>query len=91
MWIAFFALRVLRVWIVALDQASLYSVLIRAGDALVKHQMEVWMRTERCIPFSAVSSEIVSDIQKMPEWLLIDTSPHPVFLPERLRATELLL
>ena len=76
------ALRVLKEWMLPVDQTLLQHVNILAGGALVHYQIKEWLTKGRCTLRSAAASGLVRDIQGLGEWLHTETSLRPFYLPE---------
>ena len=76
------ALRVLKEWLLPVDQSLIQHVNILAGGALVHYQIQEWMTHGKCTLQSAAASGLVKDLQEMSEWLHIKTSYRPFYLPD---------
>ena len=77
------ALRALREWMQTVrDRGLIQHVNIRAGSALVCHQIARWFRGHGCALASSAASGLVQELGELPHWLGVDTSLSPFYLPE---------
>ena len=81
---ALHAIRALREWIrtIGAQGRLLQHVNIRAGSALVNHQIANWFREQGCTLGSPAASGLVQELRELPDWLGVDTSLSPLYLPE---------
>ena len=78
------ALRACKEWIGQKDQSTIKWIEFRVGNALVCNRIREWMRVGKCTLESPAASGLVTDIQKLQDWLEVDIFMRPFWQPAEL-------
>ena len=78
----------LRSWLQTEDQRTLQNIDMRAGDPSLVYALQRWLDQGVCSLESAAASELLEIITHANEWLKVDLSLRPFYLPETFEEEE---
>ena len=83
------ALRTYKDWMQQMEPRLIQKVNIRAGTGSICYQLEKWMKGGICTLKTAAASNLLEEIQNLPEWLKVETSLSPFYMPDATEDTAL--
>ena len=83
------AIRTFKEWMHSIEPKLLQKVNIRAGTGTICYQLEKWMKGGKCTLCTAATAGLMEEIQRLPEWLSVETSLSPFYLPDPTEDTAL--
>ena len=82
------AMMSLRSWLQTEDQRTLQNIDMRAGDPSLVYALQRWLDQGVCSLESAAASELLEIITHANEWLKVNLSLRPFYLPETFEEEE---